>query len=636
VSRRCEMFRARQYQLTGPARSSKAIEAQVMPVAVIDGPYDAATLSRVLSHSPLDLGTGQCGVRPSSACNHGTFIMGLLGARRDAFIRGLCPDCQLLHVPLFSDEGAPSANVDELANAIRDAVAAGARIINLSLAILGNDSSNNPALAAALSYAEINGAIVVIAAGNQGRLAAGQILAHPVTIPVVAIDAAGKLLPECNFGPMLSRRGVAALGHQVLGYAPGFRTAVMSGTSVAAAIATGTIAEIWSARPNLSAHEIRMAVARLMPRDLPDPPRLDRNILLNTLHQICRSKDAMPSPALTSVASRVSLQGEMIMNVGYERPLSTDRVSTSFSDQIALPASGSSACTCGAAGGVCTCGGNQSRLSGFVYAIGTIEVECPSIAIEREMQLLARHLGVETEPDVNMPMKPTEDRIWQHAVLSKDRKMTRYLARQLSWRLTIEDYPAYILSPRDPADLDELIDCLARPKFPKRDGGRPKKGAKAGPSSRTPAFGHPQDLDVIIGVAGTQTPDGIEVKMDQVFTIKPEQLILPGAGGYFAQLADNRGLTDQDRAYNYLIARYAIASENLEEINQEFELAGVPVIYSRLGGDSRRIVRVIYTFNSKGPNTPAQRKYFVRVDVTEEFPFIATSWNRYLERGEQS
>jgi hypothetical protein len=35
-----------------------------------------------------------------------------------------------------------------------------------------------------------------------------------------------------------------------------------------------------------------------------------------------------------------------------------------------------------------------------------------------------------------------------------------------------------------------------------------------------------------------------------------------------------------------------------------------------------------------GADTPTQRKYFVRVDVTDEFPFIVTPWTRFLERGE--
>ena len=77
-------------------------------------------------------------------------------------------------------------------------------------------------------------------------------------------------------------------------------------------------------------------------------------------------------------------------------------------------------CSCGAPGGVCTCKENQSTHSGFVYAIGTVEAEYPNVAIEREMQAIARHaLGVQTTPDADMPMKQTEDRTWQHAVLSK-------------------------------------------------------------------------------------------------------------------------------------------------------------------------------------------------------------------------
>ena len=106
-------------------------------------------------------------------------------------------------------------------------------------------------------------------------------------------------------------------------------------------------------------------------------------------------------------------------------------------------------------------------------------------------------------------------------------------------------------------------------------------------------------------------------------------------GEYIGQLADNRGVTDEERAYNYLIARYDIEPA-LRALDKEFELSGVPTLRSRLSADNRRVVRVIYTFNGKGRNMPPSRKYFVRVDVTNEFPFIVTPWNRYLERGERS
>src|SRR5262249_20812105 len=154
--------------------------------------------------------------------------------------------------------------------------------------------------------------------------------------------------------------------------------------------------------------------------------------------------------------------------------------------------------------------------SGFVYAIGTIEAECPNVAIEREMQILAHDMGVEVGAK-DPPIKPTEDREWQHAVLSGDRKKTRYIARQLIWHLSIEDSKRFVLKPRDSGDLDEFIDCLARPKYPSPERRGGKRRAKS-PSIEPP---HADDRDVVIGVLG---PDGVVVLVDQIFTISPRQL----------------------------------------------------------------------------------------------------------------
>jgi hypothetical protein len=629
ASRSPILFHAQQHPPSNRSLVSEEGRTSSVRVAVIDGPYDAAGLSGILARDPINLGTGHCGSKPNSACDHGTFIVGLLGARRDASIPGLCPDCQLLHVPLFVEENSASASVYELANAIKLAVASGARLLNLSLAILNDNSSCPSELAGALDCAQASGAVVVAAAGNQGRRVKGHIiLTHPATIPVVAIDADGRLLPNCNFGPAFLRRGIAAFGHEVRGYVPGGGTAVMSGTSVAAAVATGVLAQVWSARPKANADDIRAAVAQLSPRSQFIPPILDRDALLTSLEE--KRAVAAAVPGLVGKADGVCLQGETSMNLEYESPTSLNRTVGPAS----LPGQGESACACAGTDNVCTC--NKGARGGFVYAIGTVEAEYPNIAIEREMQVMAHALGVEAEPDPAMPLRPTEDRSWQHTVLSRNRKITRYLARQLSWRLTVENSPAFVLSPRDPTDFDELIDCLARPKYLRQARAKRKKGTAASPGTLDPPSGDPQDLDVVIGTMGSQTANGIDVLMDQVFTIQPEQLSPPGLGAYFKQLADNHGLTDEERAYNYLMARYAISPENLKEINKDFELAGVPTMYSRLGAGNRRVVRVIYTFNSKGPNSPAQRKFFVRVDVTDEFPFIVTSWNQYLQRGDES
>jgi hypothetical protein len=601
--------------------------ASAVAVAVIDGPYDAAALSRVLAQAPVSLGQGTCGASSNSACDHGTFIMALLGARRDAAIPGLCPECRLLHIPLFIDVNSPSASVGELAAAIRKAVTAGARLINLSLAILGDDSENHPRLAAALDLAEMSGALLLVAAGNQGRLAMGQLLSHPVAIPVVGADASQRLLPECNFGPVISRRGVAALG-RMPGYAPGGGTTVMSGTSVATAVATGTLAQVWSAHPDVDGAKLRAVVAGLGPRNGSRPPILSRDFVLAALDQTASALVTAARRVGSEMTNYASLQGATTMANGNGEPAPTHGASSIAKPaQTLAPAGGAGECACGAPGGVCTCDGGGS--SGFVYAIGTIEADYPNVAIEREMQILAHDMGVEVEPDRDLATKPTEDRNWQHAVLSRDRKRTRYIARQLRWRLTIEDFPVFVLNPGDPSDLDELIDALARPKYakPGRRGG--KRGAATKSPPIEPPFGHAEDLDVVVGVMGPQTPDGIAVLVDQIFTIPPDKLA-PGGLAYFSQLADNHGLTDGDRAYNFLTARYT----SPVSLAGGFELSGVSMVASRLGAGISRIVRGIYTFRSTA--TPVEQKYFVRVDVTHEFPIIVNPWQAYLERGERS
>lgn len=624
---RCRALAGRpRYQVASRGLVLEARQATGVPVAIVDGPYDAAALLGILGQVPVNLGTGSCGANPASACDHGTFVMGLLGARQDALIPGLCPSCRLLHVPLFVDDRAPSADVRELANAIRIAVAAGAWLINLSLAILGDDSRHDRELAAALDYAEASDVVIVVAAGNQRRLAMGQLLSHPVTIPVVATDAAGRVLPENNFGPAIAQRGIAALGHQVLGYSPRAGTTVMSGSSVATAVATGVLAELWSAHPGITGGTLRTAVALLAPRNGSVPPLIDQNVLSKIiLERKCGTMIVASAVAPHRESSYVSLQGGPVMKDCNGLAGLSSR-STEFAaspSNIATPSSAAGECACAAVpGDVCTCSGTDS---GFVYAIGTVEAEYPNVAVEREMHIMG--IGIESDPEV--PMKLTEDRHWQHAVLTRNRKRTRYLARQLSWRLTIEDLPAFVLKPRDCCDLDDLIDCLKRPKYPKS--GRSKKPKGAALDVGAP-FELPQDLDVIVGVKGGNTADGLEVYVDHIFDIPPDKLSLP-THSYFSQMVDNYGLTDADRAYNFLAARYDI-SARVKDVEEKFGLTGVPIISSGLSGDANRIVRVIFTF--KGQNSLIERKYFVRVDVTHEFPTIITPWQPYLDRGDAS
>ena len=477
ASRNHASLPALQYQL-GHWSTSEADQVSTVSVAVIDGPHDAATLSRN-PQPPIELGTGHCGNTPNSACDHGTFVLGLLGARGDAVIPGLCPGCQLLHIPLFVDEHTPSASVEELANAVTAAVAAGATLINLSLAILGDGSEANRHLAAALDHAEASGAVVVAGSRQSGPIGNGAASIASRTFPVVAVDATGRLLPDCNFGPAILRRGVAALGHHVLGYAPGAKTTVMSGTSVATAVATAALARVWSAHPDADGYEIRAAVTSLISHNGSIPPMLDANILSAVLDRTRAAADAAASLGGSWRANYASLQGGTTMTnekwtidpsnswLPPGRPLR----------KLVAPAGGQSGCGCN---GVCTCT-NQDEQSGFVYAIGTVEAEYPNAAIE----LNANFSSYAASSGLAVCHRRADERYRRPklAVCCIDRatKLTRYIARQLSWRLTIEGLTRLRTQPAGPQRFRRVNQLPELPKIPQTRRGN---GGDAGNGKR--------------------------------------------------------------------------------------------------------------------------------------------------------
>jgi hypothetical protein len=95
-------------------------------------------------------------------------------------------------------------------------------------------------------------------------------------------------------------------------------------------------------------------------------------------------------------------------------------------------------------------------------------------------------------------------------------------------------------------------------------------------------------------------------------------------------MADNAGATDEHRALNYLVVRYpAIYATAAEAFGRNASLTAVEVHPSPLSG-TRKIVDVVFSFTNR--NTDVTEKFFVRVDVTEEFPFLVTKMSPYYDR----
>ena len=202
----------------------------------------------------------------------------------------------------------------------------------------------------------------------------------------------------------------------------------------------------------------------------------------------------------------------------------------------------------------------------------------------------------------------------------------------MCWVFSVQGLETYILQPRNPADFDLLVDAV-RPRY------------------------SPSDLDCVVGVRGPIAPpelcNGLMVPIvgfDQIYSFTRDALIeaipkpgkpdednaeefRPAAEEVFDRIMlmmDNAGATDEHRALNYLAMRYpAIYTKSVEQFALDYSLTGVETRPSPLSS-TRKIVEVIFSYTNR--NTDFLEKYSVRVDVTEEFPFLVTRLSPYYDR----
>ena len=544
----------------------------------------------------------------SAACMHGTFIAGIMFGTRGGVAPALCPGCTLLVCPIFGDaapedEQVSSATPEDLAAAILETVDAGARVLNLSVAIAQPSARGQRALENALDHAMRRDVLVVAAAGNQGTLGSSAIIRHPWVIPVVACDLHGIPILQSNLGRTLGQRGLRAPGDRITSIGANGRALTLAGTSVATPFVTGTAALLWSAFPGATAAEVKRAVLQAhLPRQATVvPPLLDARAAYRAMADIRFTRRNM---SMKQQEQPSSLPAEVPGAQMPEQPPASRRV---------MPQASTGECGCRERSAPAT-------PPSYVFALGRIGFRFPGMAVEKE---LAQAMG-------RVDTSGLTDQQAVHAVLSQ--RQNRYLVRQLCWVLAIEGIDTYLLYPRDPADLDLLMESMRRE-----------------PSA--------MDLDVVIGargpVAGPEACNGLMVPMvalDQIYSFDRDSLIraIPRPASVpedqearfraasselfdkIKQLADNAGATDEHRALNYLVVRYpAIYAAAAEAYGRSSSLTAVEARLSRLSG-TRKIVDVVFSFTRRG--TDVTEKSFVRVDVTETFPFLVTGISPYFDR----
>ena len=267
-----------------------------------------------------------------------------------------------------------------------------------------------------------------------------------------------------------------------------------------------------------------------------------------------------------------------------------------------------------------TCGGmgmeGAMATASYVYALGQIEARFPRPSVEKEMAQATGRAETAGRTDQQA----------FHQVLSQ--RENRYLARQMCWVLTIQGLETYILTPRDLADIDLLVGAIE-------------------PAENPP-------ISTVIGVRGPIAPpdycNGLMVPIvvfDQIYTFsrealigaipRPEQMAAEAFGAAsrelfdrIMQMTDNAGATDEHRALNYLAVRYpAIYARAAQSFAQDFALSAVDVRPSPLSA-TRKIYDVIFSHTNR--NTDFTEKYFVRVDITDEFPYLVTKLSPYYDR----
>ena len=238
-------------------------------IGLIDGPVATShpDLSGQCIQEVSGSSSGVCSRASSVACMHGTFVAGILCARRGSKAPAICPGCTLLVRPIFAEIASgngemPSATPDELAAAIIDTVRAGARAINLSAALVQPSYRGERKLEEALNFAARRSVIIVAAAGNQRAVGSTAITRHPWVIPVAACDSQGKPMGESNFGHSIGTRGLLAPGHDIESLGTDGKPNSFGGTSAAAPFVTGTIALLWSKFSKASAAQVKLALTQ--------------------------------------------------------------------------------------------------------------------------------------------------------------------------------------------------------------------------------------------------------------------------------------------------------------------------------------------------------------------------------------
>lgn len=227
---------------------------------------------------------------------HGTAVAGIIASAEGAGgSAGACLQCRILPVKVLAADG--TGDWSTVAAGIVWAADHGAQVINVSF---GAPRALD-VVGAAVSYAIAEGAIVVAAAGNDGKNESFYPAAYPGVVSVAGVDAGDRRYSWSNFGSWVS---VAAPGCISTTWLRGQYDSSFCGTSASAPFVAGLAGLARAFRPELASAAFAAALgASALP--LPDPGtaasgRVDANRLLVALGAPTSPPSLTSAPSLTN------------------------------------------------------------------------------------------------------------------------------------------------------------------------------------------------------------------------------------------------------------------------------------------------------------------------------------------------
>ncbi len=205
---------------------------------------------------------------------HGTRVAGIIAARpmKGTGFVGLAPDATI--IPIKQNDAEGDGTADTLAQAVLDAVHAGAGVINISQDTANALDPKNSGLKDAIDYALAHKVVVVASAGNDG-LGGNVKVTYPAAYPgVLAVAASDRNNERAPFSQSGDFVGVAAPGVDMISTVPGGGHCSDNGTSFSAPYVAGVAALLKAKYPDWTAQEIVAQIEQSAERSIPGHDRL--------------------------------------------------------------------------------------------------------------------------------------------------------------------------------------------------------------------------------------------------------------------------------------------------------------------------------------------------------------------------